>query len=72
MECPTQEATGTRLAQESPAEPHVTPTELILQIDTFGAIVRDALTRSLTPEEESAVADLVDCLRELLDDDVDL
>jgi hypothetical protein len=66
---PIQEATGTPLAQDRLGEGGVTPTELMIQIAALGAIVREALTRDLTPEEESAVADLVECLREFLDDD---
>jgi hypothetical protein len=42
--------------------------ELALQIEAFGAIVREARTRTLTVEEQSAVGELVESLRELLGD----
>jgi hypothetical protein len=72
MECPIEQAPGTPLALDGLAEGHVTTGELALHIDALVARVREALTRPLTPEEESAVAELVESLRELLGDDVEL
>jgi hypothetical protein len=41
------------------------------EIASFGAIVREALRWPLGPEEQFAIAELVESLRELLGDAVD-
>ncbi len=47
----------------------MTPSEFVLQIDARGVLVREALTRKLTFDEECAIAELVESLRDLLGED---
>jgi hypothetical protein len=58
--------------QDGPDEGRSPSIELALQIEAFGAIVRKALTRPLTREEQVAITELVESLRELVGDDVEL
>jgi hypothetical protein len=68
MERRTGEVPGTLCGQDALDGGQARPVELALQIEAFGAIVREARTRTLTVEEQSAVGELVESLRELLGD----
>lgn len=68
MEGRTAEVPGTPCGQDGLDGVQAPLVELALQIEAFGAIVRAARTRTLTVEEQSAVGELVESLRELLGD----